>query len=298
MRKYGVEILWLIALIALVIVMGVLLVGGGILLYLAPRMVPMVWFGWAALIALCVYQAGHVWRSISEGRADSKLRLGSLLFLIPVVLLMTVPPNADTLAALPNRNVQILNFSQSTAAISAGASVSPSTTPGETSAATQPSATASQPAAISPQPTASAQPLVETIEVSDAIPCVLSGETVPFDPSVDQFTDCIYSSAEELDGQTVTLYGYVFKDPSFPDNTIMVARLFIYCCSADAYIVGFHVRVEDTDVFKEDSWIRVTGTVRVFSFDYEGETQTFPILTDGSVTACDPPDAEAAYIYP
>jgi hypothetical protein len=45
MRKAVGEVLWLLVLGAVTVIMGWLLFSGDILLYLAPRMVPMVWFG-------------------------------------------------------------------------------------------------------------------------------------------------------------------------------------------------------------------------------------------------------------
>ena len=47
MAKCGRKFLWLFILLALCAVLLTVLLSGDILLYLAPRMVPMVWFGFA-----------------------------------------------------------------------------------------------------------------------------------------------------------------------------------------------------------------------------------------------------------
>ncbi len=305
MRKFGVEIMWLVVLLALVIAMGILLIGGDILFYLAPRMVPMVWFGLVVFAVLVIYQFLHLARCLRENRSDTKIRLYSLMFLVPIVLMLTVMPNENTSGTLPGKSVQMLSLTSESASEEeeTGESALLETEQNEPPTDAEPPAQNPQADAVAPTQTeeAAAKPIetsVEAIEVADAAPCTFSDETVPFDVSDDLFSNYIYDAVEELAGKTITLYGFVYTDDSFPENIIMVSRLYFYCCAADAYIVGFHVKVEETADFEDNEWIRVTGTVQTVSLEYYGDYYNFPILTDGKIVSCEAPDAKAAYIYP
>lgn len=313
MRKFGAEIMWLVVLSALVIAMGMLLISGDILFYLVPRMVPMVWFGFVVLVVLVIYQFCHLARCLRENRSETKNQLNSLMFLIPIVLILTVMPNESTSGTLPGKSVQMLSLTSESTSNPNEVSESDqiAAEQSELTLDEEPSEQYSQTATSAPtqmdevveeatEETTEEQTKtsVETIEVADAIPCILGEETVSFDISDDSFSSYIYDTVEELAGQTITLYGFVYIDDSFPENTIMVSRLYLYCCAADAYVVGFHVKVEDTADFEDDKWIRVTGTVQAVNLEFYGEYYDFPILTDGTIVCCEAPDAQEAYIYP
>ena len=306
MRKLGAEIMWFLVLLALVITMGILLIGGDILLYLAPRMVTMVWFGFIVLAALSVYQLWHIGKCLSAMHLVKKGRLGVLMFLIPIILILTVAPNASTSGTLPNQNVKMLSLASESSPDAAKASetVSPSSEKSmeditDAIQSEQPSATSSvQTDEKTEELQEEATDPVETIDVSDALPCALKDGAAKFDASADSFSDYLYYSVEEMEGQNVTLYGFVYTDDSFPDNTILVSRLYISCCAADASVVGFHVKIEDGADFEDNEWICVTGTIEAVSLEYYGDDYDFPILTNGTVTRCEAPDTEDAYVYP
>ncbi len=298
MRNRGAQILWLVVLLAFAAAMGILLIGGDILLYLSPRMETVVWFGFIVMSALAVFQMWQI--KTGPVSRDKKIRLGNLVFLIPIVLMLTVTPNENTSAALPNQNVKLVSLAKQEPpkAAEKEASTLPPTEPTEPSESIQP---AEQSAVPSPSPANEEKGEADTpdaMQAADAVSCVLKKGTVPFDDSTDSFSENLYYSAEELAGKTVKLCGFVYKDASFPENTVLLSRLFISCCAADASIVGFHVRVENTDDFENDEWICVQGTMQAFSMDYDGEQYVMPLLTDGTITRCDAPDAEEAYIYP
>ncbi len=287
MRKRSVEILWFLILMALLLVMAYLLWGGGILLLLAPRMVPMVWFGFAVLLVLYVFQALQLVRGLRRqpGRGNGKASI--LMYIIPLLLFITVTPNQSTPGMLPNQNVSIMSLNSAEAASTADA--------GET--------TGPQPADATAQTNGSGAELdnaasVSAAEVKNLASCVLDSETTSFHPSDDSFSKYLQSEVKNLIGKTITVYGYVYTSDSFPENTILIARTMIACCAADASIVGFHVKVDKDAGLVNNEWIRVTGTVRSFVMDYYGATYDSPILTDGLILRCDAPTIEDTYIYP
>jgi putative membrane protein len=281
MRKLAAELLWFCILLSLILIMGYLLIGGDILLFLAPRMVPMVWFGLAVLIALYVWQALHIIRLIRNKQWKGFGGTGMLLFAVPVVLLLTVMPNATTSGTLPNQNVKMISLSAETATAVQTEEAAQVESNGESDSA--------------PVKTYES---VSVEELASLNSCILEDETAPFDPSADLFSKYQKDTLEDLVGKTITVYGFVYKEDAFPEDTVLVARMMVACCAADAWIVGFHVKVDNAAGLAVNDWIRVTGTVRSFNMLYYGETYDFPVLTDGIILRCEAPDAEDAYLYP
>lgn len=290
MNRRSVEILWLLVLAAMAFVTGLLLFTGDILLYLAPRMLPIAWFGFGMLCILTAFQLVRLVRT-RRREFGKQTRLYSLMFLIPLVLFVTTPPNQDTAMSLTNPGLQIVGASQTTAPppLEGEITVLPTATPKTTEA--PPEATA----APTQEPEAAAIPAVETFEVADMEPCVVKDDDA--EQALDTFGSYVYTPIEQLQGQGIALYGFVYKDDAFPEGTILISRMMMTCCAADASLVGFHVRVGDADDFEADEWIEVTGTVQAFVIDYEGAEYTMPIMTDGVIRHRQAPTGDP-YIYP
>lgn len=281
MRKTGMEILWLGILLALSAAMGALLNGGEILLYIAPRMVPVVWFGFAVLIVLSAYQLWQMIKRLRRRQPPGETRFGVLLFLVPLILFATVTPNTNTPGSLPNQTVQRLSLAAESTAETLAQEKTSDSGQAEQAAGTTGAQTDSQPADMAALP-----------------PCVLEEETAKFDPKADLFSQYLHNTVEELVGKTITVYGFVYTDDSFPENTVLVSRMLIACCAADAAIVGFHVKTVDTADLTNNEWVRVTGTIQSVPMDYFGDVYDFPVMTDGIIVRCNAPDVEDAYVYP
>lgn len=259
MRKLWTEVLWLLILLALIAVMGNLLFSGNVLLFLSPRMVPMVWFGFVVLIVLMVFHASRILKSLKNEHIHlHAARLGVFLFVVPVVLFATVMPNQSTSGTLPNKNVKMMNST----------------------------------ASASGTDTAQAEP------VNGYIPCVVEDEMTFFDTSADYFSDYLCDAMDEMVGRVLTVYGFVHFDDACPENTIMVSRMLIYCCAADACVVGFFVQMDDTSELEDNEWIRVTGTVQSVNVLFYGNYYDYPIFTNGMIVHCKEPDVDDAYVYP
>jgi len=268
--------IWLLILLSLTAILGSALISGNILLYLAPRMVPMVWFGVIVLAGLCVYQCIEVIKCLHSAETAGKVLLGTLLFFVPVIFIITVTPNASTPGSLPNQNVRMVTLtavSGTSAAQADAGQIKESASAEENTAAISSAST-------------------------DFLPCVLEEEHAFFNTSADVFMDYLSETVEALAGRTITVYGFVYFDDTFPENTVLVSRLMITCCAADAATVGFHVQIEEETDLALNEWIRVTGTIQIKKMLYYGSYYDFPVLTDGLILRCDAPDVEDAYIYP
>ncbi|MBE0601654.1 MAG: TIGR03943 family protein [Firmicutes bacterium] len=265
MAKCGLKVLWLVILLAMTAVLLIVLLSGDVLLYLASRMVPMLWFGVAVLAALCAYQGYELIRCFRANSSVTPLRMGLVLFCVPILLMMTATPDANTPGSLPNQNLRL---------------VSPVASSAETAETTGEGVA------------------LETNDTSAYIPCVLMDERAVFDPQADFFADYLLESPAALEGRTVTLYGFVYRDESFEEDMILVSRLMITCCAADASIAGFHVRVYPGIDLQLNDWIRVTGTIKTKSMLYYGTPYDFPVLTNGIILHGSAPASQYVYINP
>ncbi len=275
MRKCASEILWYVVLIILTIIMGGLLITGEILLFLAPRMLPMAWMGFGVLVILSGYQFIRLGQCLgAEISGERRIQLNSLVFLIPIVLMLTAMPNANTSASLPNQNVQMVNLAEQDGAGILDSDAKTVKSGNRDSAITK------------------------AIDPSTAEPCVFTATQVRYEKTNDRFDGYLDETTEQLLGRDIEIYGFVYRDDTYPKNIILVSRLCLYCCAADAYVIGFYVKVEDADAFESDEWIYVTGHVESITMEYYGEDSDFPILTGGTISGSTAPDMDDAYLYP
>ena len=265
MAKCGTRVFWLVILIGLTAVLLTLLLSGDIILYLAPRMVPMVWFGFAVLLGICVFQGFEIIRCIQEKTQATLPRFSLALFCIPILMMLTATPDLSTPGSLSNQTVRLMNTGNS----------------------------GSETAKVEGENTAP-----EINETSEYSPCLLMDERSDFDPQADKFASYLLETAEALQDRTITLYGFVYRDDSFEKDMVLVSRQMITCCAADASIVGFYVQVNPDIDLQLNEWIRVTGTIQTRNMLYYGTPYTFPVLTNGIILPCSEPTAEYLYINP
>ncbi len=95
-----------------------------------------------------------------------------------------------------------------------------------------------------------------------------------------------------MNGREAKVVGFVYTEPTFPDNTIMVARFTVSCCVADASAVGIPVYWEGAADLQADTWIQVEGTFEVGQF----RDDTVPILKANRLQVVEQP--EHPYLYP
>jgi putative membrane protein len=95
-----------------------------------------------------------------------------------------------------------------------------------------------------------------------------------------------------LNGQSVDVTGFVYRDPRNEANQIWVSRFAISCCVADASAVGLLVQTTDAAAFKNDSWIHVTGKLQAGTFAGEA----VPVILPDKIEPTTQP--ENPYLYP
>jgi uncharacterized repeat protein (TIGR03943 family) len=86
--------------------------------------------------------------------------------------------------------------------------------------------------------------------------------------------------------------GFVYREPSFPENTFMVARFTLSCCVADASALGLPARLPDGMTVEDGAWVWVEGAFKAEAF----LDQDVPVLQIASIEPTEQP--EHPYLYP
>ncbi|MFC5714103.1 TIGR03943 family putative permease subunit [Thalassorhabdus alkalitolerans] len=111
----------------------------------------------------------------------------------------------------------------------------------------------------------------------------------------DNFLDMVSAMDIHLDsfkGKEIEVSGFVYREPEFNENQMVVARFSMTCCIADATVYGLLVESEEAVHYEEDSWVTIRGTIQ------EGEYGgfTMPSVHLQEITEIDEPDMP--YVFP
>lgn len=92
--------------------------------------------------------------------------------------------------------------------------------------------------------------------------------------------------------KTLTIKGFVYREPDLKNNQIVVARFGMTCCVADASVYGTLVESDEVASLEEDSWVEVNGTIKATT--YNGEEMM--VLLPDKMKQIDAP--KDPYVYP
>lgn len=93
-------------------------------------------------------------------------------------------------------------------------------------------------------------------------------------------------------GYTVSVTGYVYRDPQyFSQDEFVPARLAMTCCAADLSPIGLLCKYDKSSELTPDSWVTVEGVLKKGQYQGEDEAQIH-------VTSISPAEAVEGYIYP
>lgn len=109
----------------------------------------------------------------------------------------------------------------------------------------------------------------------------------------------IWDDPERFVGEQVRLTGFVYRRPDWPVDTFVVARLSIWCCAADAAVVGLLARADRAATAPSDGqWVELSGTLGVRDEFRTGSVamEHMPELTALEWTTIEAPRFE--YVFP
>lgn len=77
----------------------------------------------------------------------------------------------------------------------------------------------------------------------------------------------IHEDLEPFIGKEIELVGFVYKDDQTAENEFLIARFGITCCVADAFVYGIRSSSDAVAKLNEDDWVRATGTLSTYQLD-------------------------------
>jgi len=108
----------------------------------------------------------------------------------------------------------------------------------------------------------------------------------------------IYDEMHALEGREVSVEGFVHRESGFSEDEFLIGRMLMWCCSADAALLGFMTRANGQALPEDDAWVTITGTVRPREFvnPHTGEEYEIPYLDLSSIEPGERPQFE--YVFP
>lgn len=102
----------------------------------------------------------------------------------------------------------------------------------------------------------------------------------------------IVTFKEAFIGKEIEISGFVYRQPGLKDNQLVIGRIAVQCCTADATTYGVLAEFGDASKLKDDAWVKLKGTIGQTKFN--GNTIIkINALEWSSIATPDTP-----YIYP
>ena len=104
-------------------------------------------------------------------------------------------------------------------------------------------------------------------------------------------TSILDEHPEEFVGKTVEIMGFVYREDDFEKNQFVIARFGLSCCVADASVYGTLVTLPNAKQYGDDQWIKIKGELT--TIDYQD--WTLPYVKVAAIEEVDQPDEP--YVY-
>lgn len=112
-----------------------------------------------------------------------------------------------------------------------------------------------------------------------------------------ELTAIAFGDPEFVRGRRVRLAGFVYREEGWPSDDFVVGRLSIWCCLADAALVGLLARGVEVDL-EDGQWVEIEGRLDVIH-DYplaSGPLEVAPLVIVDTLREIEAPEME--YVLP
>ncbi|MFS0880444.1 TIGR03943 family protein [Bacillus sp. 7586-K] len=104
-------------------------------------------------------------------------------------------------------------------------------------------------------------------------------------------TTILDQNPEEFVGKEVEMIGFVYREDNFEKNQFVVARFGLSCCVADASVYGTLATVSNAEKYGDDQWVKVKGELTTVTY----EDWTLPYVKVSEISSIEQPDEP--YVY-
>lgn len=77
---------------------------------------------------------------------------------------------------------------------------------------------------------------------------------------------------QELLNSKILIKGKILKSPQLKNDEVVIYRMVITCCAADALPSGIVVKLPEKAQFHDEDWVGVEGTIQLLPFDEKLKT--------------------------
>jgi putative membrane protein len=300
-----------------------LLVTGDITNFIAPRMMPFMYFAAGTLFVLGIVQ---IWRSGSKNKeelvcncgfdhGESSTPIQSILiysmFVLPVLTGFMFPDNILDSSIIDKRGFtsskQIVTERQQAGAFDGAASDESDTSRAE-AYLKDPDAYLEEREKENNEPAIDEKladaPLehpedFELQEPPEGYYDELKQEMLQMDTIVvdeDRYIpmmNIIDMSIDEFVGKKIEMVGFVYREADFTDDQFVVARFGLSCCVADASVYGTLSNMNGASELQNDEWVKVSGTLTTTQYS----NWTLPYVQIESLEKVEQPDTPYIYEY-
>ena len=244
------ELCWWLLIGALSLVIGKLLIFDELRFYLHPKMTKFVIAAEIILLILFVYQQTKLFKRTEN---SFKIKIGYFLFLLPMFMLILA---GDASAVIfTNRTVSLNGMAQEQKVLPANPQNNELADPKQEQAAEP--AVSSAYDALPPGEMNSPDP-----GATDPTDPAANNAAAPVSGNEDPFLQTLFS-LDEQGGQEIVLEGFVYKSEFFAENELMVSRMLVTCCAADATLMGMISSTPMAGSFADNDWVRVKGVTQM-----------------------------------
>ncbi|CAG9622421.1 TIGR03943 family putative permease subunit [Sutcliffiella rhizosphaerae] len=304
-----------------------LLVTGNITNFIAPRMMPFMYFAAATLFILGIIQ---IWRSGSKNQeelvcncgfdhGDSSTPIKSILiysiFVIPIMTGFMFPDNVLDSSIIDKRGFtsskQIVEERQQAGAFDG--STENSTNPGESSTS-RAEAYLEDPEKYMDEQDSEDGPTIdekladaplehpegfELMDPPEGYYEEIKAEMLKMDTIIvdDEryipMMNILDVHMDEFEGKRIEMIGFVYREEDFTKDQFVVARFGLSCCVADASVYGTLSNMIGADELKNDEWVKISGTVSTTQYN----NFFLPYIHVDTLEKVEQPDSPYIYEY-
>jgi putative membrane protein len=100
-------------------------------------------------------------------------------------------------------------------------------------------------------------------------------------------------SIKEFVGKKIEMVGFVYREADFSENQFVVARFGLSCCVADASVYGTLSTMSGAGDLENDDWVKVSGTLTTTQYN----NWTLPYVEVDTLEKVEQPDSPYIYEY-
>jgi putative membrane protein len=272
------ELIWFLILIGFTYYFYKIINTNKITLFVHPKMVKYIKFALYFFIILVVFQGRNVFTS----KRTKILRLGYIMFLIPLALGFLLKPEGVSVNTVINKGFSLTSQLKINTLKHKHITLEDGT---EVCEHSEKDINSTE---------------VDNILLNKSLEGMTQVKSGVIDMSNQDFTnnyEDIYGSPHNYIGRVINMKGFIYKQKDLKKDEFILSRILVSCCAADAQLAGLLCDYDQGKVFAEDTWVNIEGTLgeREYKDSKSGEISVIPIIKVSKIKKIDKEDN--GYIY-